>query len=415
MERSQIASRSTNVAGDGEPDTYRGAVAPLAAQDDFGRDVWNVFGVPIDAMTLPQAVAAVEAAIRARRKLVFVTPNVNMLCAARRDRSARQDILSHDLSFADGAPIVRLARLLGAPIRERVAGADLFEALRRRAAPAARRPAAFFFGGRPGAAKAAHQALNADDKSGLRSAGWLNPGFGDVDDLSRQEVIDEINAAAPDFLVVALGAAKGNAWIIRNAALIDAPVIAHLGAVVDFTGGGVARAPRLVARAGLEWLWRISQDPPLWRRYWRDGIDLLRLVLTAAVPISLRPVKTSGEAAAADMAIDGDTARVRLRGDHLAGDLAAARAAFRAAVASGHDVILDFSEACGLDAAFAGQALMLEKLLGASGARLAATGLTPPLRRYMKLSGLNIAEILDETPAAGAGRQDGVAASRQTA
>lgn len=392
----------------------------LARRDDFDREVWNVFGAPIDAMGVAEATAAVEAAVRARRKLAFVTPNLNMLCAARRDPAARADIIAHDLSLADGAPIVWLARFLGAPVRERVAGSDLFDALRRRAAPRSRKIKTFFFGGRPGAAEAAHAALNADRGGGLQSVGWFNPGYGGMDELSRREAIDAINAAAPDFVVVALGAARGNEWIIRNAKMLEAPVIAHLGAVVDFTAGSIARAPKPLARMGLEWLWRISQEPSLWRRYWRDGLDLLSLLAINAAPLAFTSSPRSGASAEARVGVEEGVAVVRLSGDHLNGDLDAARAAFRDAVASGCDVALDFSRLGALDAAFAGQVLMLEKSIAKSGARLFSLGLSRALRRRLARTGLNIAELSDKTPAEAAHRPDSapqrnVAAPRQSA
>src|SRR5690606_26103018 len=118
--------------------------------------------------------------------------------------------------------------------KARVAGADLFEALRAR--EGGRPLRVFFFGGREGSAEAAHAAL-ARAPGGLEAAGWLNPGFGDVETMSTDDILAAIDAAAPDFVVVSLGAAKGQAWIERNGARLKAPVIAHLGAVVDFTAG----------------------------------------------------------------------------------------------------------------------------------------------------------------------------------
>ncbi|WP_165793692.1 WecB/TagA/CpsF family glycosyltransferase [Hyphococcus luteus] len=355
-------------------DTLRdaGAVAPLR-RDDFDRDVWCLMGLAVDAADITRAMAEIDDAARTGRKLSFVTPNVNFLVRAAADPAARREILNADLSLVDGAPLVMMAKLLGVPVPSRVAGSDLFEALRRRPGFAGRRLKVFFFGGRDGAAEAAAEALNRE-RGGLEAVGWLNPGFGDVDAMSSDAVIDEINAAEADFIVVALGAAKGQAWIDRNQGRLTAPVMSHLGAVVDFTAGGVARAPQWVARAGLEWAWRIKEEPSLWKRYYKDGLGLARLVLTGLAPqLGRRRLDAAGEAGADLEAAPAETI-IRLSGDLGHRNLAPVREAFRAAAARGKSVRLDFSGAGRVDRAFLGQLLMLEKHLGRAGAQIRISG-----------------------------------------
>ncbi|HNS86702.1 MAG TPA: hypothetical protein PKH09_07345, partial [Parvularculaceae bacterium] len=87
------------------------AVAPharLLAEDDFSRDVWSVFGLPIDLVTAPQAVELIEISARDRRPLAFVTPNVNFLIRCLNDPNARREVIDSDLSLIDGAPLVAL-------------------------------------------------------------------------------------------------------------------------------------------------------------------------------------------------------------------------------------------------------------------------------------------------------------------
>ena len=371
--------------------------------DDFDRDVWCVFGVPIDVATVASAVEKIERSVRDRRRCAFVTPNVNMLCATLARPAARDDIADHDFSVADGAPLARLARWLGAPIAERCAGSDVFDALRARPGFRGRRIRTFFFGGRDGAAAAAHAAINAEG-GGLESVGYLNPGFGDVEAMGRPEIIEAINAAEPDFVVVALGAERGNRWIVENASKLTAPAISHLGAVVDFTAGGVQRAPAPLRKTGLEWAWRIAQEPALWRRYWRDGRAFLSLLLTRAAPIAFHRPKSTGAPAAADFA----AGIVRLSGDLTARDLAPVREAFRRAAASTGDVILDVARAGAMDAAFLGQILMLEKALRRRGADLTIAGAGPRALRYLTLNGLRFKTIAN---AATDGSTAGVAAA----
>jgi N-acetylglucosaminyldiphosphoundecaprenol N-acetyl-beta-D-mannosaminyltransferase len=371
-------------------DVLQDAAEPAAlAKDDFDRDVWCLMGLPADVSGVDQAMAAIDQAVRANRKLSFVTPNVNWLVRALRDSTARQEILNADLSLVDGAPLVMMAKLLGIPIRSRVAGSDLFEALRRRPGFVGSKLKVFFFGGREGAAEAAAKAVN-DENGGVRAVGFLNPGHGDVESMSTQAVIKEINANKPDFVVVALGAAKGQAWIECNRERLTAPVTAHLGAVIDFTAGGVARAPRWMQSAGLEWAWRIKEEPSLWRRYLKDGLSLIHLMATCLAPQLVR-LTDSGQPAAADVRHLADETHVMLSGDLRRESLAPVRDAFRACAASGRVVCLDFTKVESFDRAFLGLVLMLEAHLARSGGQIVLVGASPSQRRLFKANNMNYA------------------------
>lgn len=365
------------------------AAARPFARDDFDRDVWCVLGIPVDMTTTAEAALAVETAAREGRRLSFVTPNVNWLTRALRDANARRQIIDADLSLADGAPVVLIARLLGVPLRARAAGSDLFEALRLRPGFAGRRLKVFFFGGREGSAEAAARRVN-DERGGVVAVGWMNPGFGDAAAISGAEIIDEINAAGPDFVVVSLGAAKGQDWIERNASRLAAPVIAHLGAVVDFTSGAVARAPRALARLGLEWAWRIAAEPALWRRYAGDARRLLILSATRLAPQIARARPGAGAPGTARVEAEGAAAVVRLAG-RLAGDLGGVRAAFRAAAAA-REVVLDLEQVAAVDRAFLGLVLMLEKTLRAKGGAVRLRGHNPRLAALFRANAMNYAD-----------------------
>jgi N-acetylglucosaminyldiphosphoundecaprenol N-acetyl-beta-D-mannosaminyltransferase len=236
-----------------------------------------ILGLPIDLMTMSQAVDAVHYAARTRQKCFISTPNLNFLINARRDPAFKTSVLRSDLSLADGVSLLAVARMMGVRLPERVSGADLFVALcQSDKAPPLR---VFFLGGPPGAAQKACDNMNRSAKGAI-GVGFDEAGFGDVESLSSQSLIDKINACEPDFVVVSLGAAKGQAWIMRNHARLTAPVISHLGAVVNFTAGTVRRAPKWIQHCGMEWLWRACTEPGLFDRYWRDGKALLGILLT---------------------------------------------------------------------------------------------------------------------------------------
>ena len=364
-------------------------------RDDFDRNVWCVLGLPVDIVDIDGAMSQIDGAVRDRGRLSFVTPNVNWLVRALSDPQARREIVDADLSLIDGAPLLAFARLLGAPAPSRVAGSDLFEALRRRPGYGGRKLKVFFFGGRDGAAQAADEALRKEN-GGLAAAGWLNPGYGDVDSMSAPAVIDRINDAGPDFVVVSLGAAKGQAWIDANKERLTAPVTAHLGAVVDFTAGGVARAPEPLRKAGLEWAWRIKEEPSLWRRYFNDALSLAGIALNRLAPQALaaKTIASGAEAAAAVVHREAFT-QIRLSGAAGYGTLQPVRAAFREAAAKGADVRLDFSALRAFDRAFLGLVLMLEKALARRGRRLYIAGADRAQRRVLRANNMLYAEAGD--------------------
>ena len=107
----------------------------------------------------------------------------------------------------------------------------------------------FFFGGADGIAEAARRILNAEN-GGLTCVGTLNPGHGTIDDMSSDAIIAAINASNADFLVVALGASKGQAWLLRNHHRLRIPVRAHLGAAINFQAGSLSEHLKQSARRG---------------------------------------------------------------------------------------------------------------------------------------------------------------------
>lgn len=252
--------------------------------DAFSRSLHMILGLPFDAVCMEEVIARLKDHAETRKRCFISTPNLNFLITARSDAAFRQSVFDSDLSLADGMPIIWVARLLGVPLPGRVPGSGLIEALRTHPEFLARPLRVFFFGGEGGVAEKAYKQLNASP-AGLVCVGAIDPGFGTAEELSDSAHIDAINAADPDFLIVALGAQKGQAWIVANADALNVPIISHLGAVIKFIAGDVARAPKAIQFAGLEWLWRIQQEPGLWRRYYSDGIAFLQLLGTCILPL----------------------------------------------------------------------------------------------------------------------------------
>lgn len=349
-----------------------------------------LLGLPFHAVALAEAVARIRHAIAMRVPLLLTTPNVNFVVACDKDAPFRDAVIDSDLLVADGMPLVWIARLLGLPLRERVAGSEIFQRLRL-SAPGPLGPVkVFFFGGPPGVAEAAAGVLNAEAR-GMVCVGWHSPGYGSVESMSTPEVIDHINASGADFLVVALGAAKGQAWIQHNRAKLAVPVQSHLGAVVNFVAGTVSRAPRWMQRAGLEWLWRIKEEPGLWKRYWADGSALLRLLLTCVLPLAMqvrlmsRYRTVSGTLKRIETGNGRHKAIVlRLSGAWHAGNLAPLRTAIAGLYNRPVSLCLDLHAVGSVDAAFVALLLQLHVQRLRSGLPLAVEGAAGAVARVFR-------------------------------
>ena len=359
--------------------------------DDFDRDVYCLLGLPFDAVDMAAAVRRVRAAADSGTRCFLTTPNLNFLIGCRSDAAFRDSVIHSDLSVADGMPLVWIARLLGLPIRERVAGSGMFEVLR--GGDAVENPMKiYFFGGPDGVAERACSILNAHP-SGVCCVGWQSPGFEPVESISGNERIDRINASKADFLVVALGARKGQAWIEHNLDRLDVPVVCHLGAVVNFVAGSVSRAPLWMQRTGLEWLWRIKEEPNLWRRYWHDGLGLLRLMFGVVLPYALWLRLSRGRQAELFVDLERGEAMSRII---VSGSVAesvpdALRAVFREAAERRKPVVLDMSKADRFGPRFVGLVLVLKKRLDGLGLPLTVYGVADGARQLFRW---NLAEYL---------------------
>jgi N-acetylglucosaminyldiphosphoundecaprenol N-acetyl-beta-D-mannosaminyltransferase len=363
------------------------------AQSNLSREVYCILGVPIDAIDLSTVVRKLEIAAADHATLLVSTPNLNFLVNSISDAEFRQSLLDSDLCPPDGTPIIWIARLLGLPIAQRAAGADLLDRLRTNAG-AGRPLTLFLFGGAKGVADAAARAINGTTGS-LGCVGSLDPGFGEVNELSQDNIIQAVNSSGADFLVVSLGAKKGQLWLQRNHHRLTIPIRAHLGAAIGFQAGVIKRAPPLVRAWGLEWLWRIKEENHLWKRYQHDGLVLLQLLITRVLPLaaSTRWRQLTARLRSQNLTIrkqhqDEQTIRLILSGDASRNNVPVAFCAFREAVDAGQDVVIDFSETQNIDARFLGLLMMLQKELAVRGAALFFADLPPKIERTFRLSEL---------------------------
>ena len=247
----------------------------------FSRDLWCLMGLPIDVSREPQCVAYLNEKMSLGEGCFLTTPNLNFLIESSLSPDFRRSVLGSDFVIADGMALVWIAKLLDIPLTDRVSGSGVFERLRRGMGGRAFR--VFFFGGPEGAGDRACDVLNSED-SMLIPCGAFQPGFGSIEEMSSPDIIERIKKSEPDFLLVALGAKKGQAWIEHNKHHFPGVTISHLGAVVNFTAGSVKRAPVWMQKIGMEWVWRMIEEPAMIKRNMRDGPAFLRMIRHQVLP-----------------------------------------------------------------------------------------------------------------------------------
>ncbi len=358
--------------------------------DDLAREVYCVLGIPIDVVDMAEALRRIDVAAATSVPYLISTPNLNFLISSRYDAEFRESVVQSDLCPPDGMPIVWVARIMGLPIRQRVAGSDIFDSLKKRYSGEPLKT--FLFGGAAGIAAMVANALNAKPL-GLCCVGSLYPGYGAVDVMSTDEILDTINASRADFLAVALSAAKGQAWLHRNQRRLRVPIRAQLGAALNFQAGTLKRAPASIRRLGLEWLWRIKEEPYLWRRYAHDGMSLLKLLFTHVLPIAVmaRWQRLTMSTGPRDLLIESrlglDGITLRFSGFALARNVDKAATGFREALAANSTVAVDLSEVRAIDARFFGLLLMARKIAVSHGGRLIITRVSHNTKRLFCLNG----------------------------
>lgn len=382
-------------------DHSKTATAARLPQDDLSRRIYCVLGTPVDAVDTAAALSRIETAAKGTLPFLLSTPNLNFLANSLHDADFRESMLRSDLCTADGMPLIWIARLLGLPIDMRVAGSALFEDLCSRNTQDDPLEV-FLFGGGEGVAEAAGKALNSRSAS-VKCVGSLYPGFGTIEEMSSDDVIDQINASKADFLVVALGAKKGQEWLLRNHDRIQVPVRSHLGAVMNFQAGTINRAPGAFQKFGFEWLWRIKEEPHLWKRYWKDGCALIRLFMTRALPLAIgmrldriNPLRKPQELQI-KASQDVSSTRLALTGDAVERHIDVAIHYFRDVLAKETDVMIcDLSRVKRIDQRFLGLLLMVRKRAIEEGMTLKVECPSSSVRRMFRLN--EAAHLLSEDP-----------------
>lgn len=245
----------------------------------------TIGSVPVDAVTMNEAVARVDRLVESRAGHTVFTPNVDHVVQFQHNAELRAAYERASLSVPDGHPVFRLGQYKSGVAHERVSGIDLFDRCCGLAAERGYR--VFLFGARPEVAASASRTLEIFHP-GVKIVGTLSPPPGFDRGVGSAATIEEVALAEPDLIGVALGCPNGEIWADRYASTVAHGVAMSVGGALDVISGRTKRAPSWMRRHGFEWLYRLSKEPVrLAPRYlYRD---------LAFLPIAIRELRGSGD------------------------------------------------------------------------------------------------------------------------
>jgi N-acetylglucosaminyldiphosphoundecaprenol N-acetyl-beta-D-mannosaminyltransferase len=229
----------------------------------------NILGVGISLINMPMALAQLDRWIATRDHEYVSVCTVHTVMECQRDATLRRIVNAAGMTTPDGMPLVWLSRLSGYGYVSRVYGPDLM--LAELAASSRSGHRHFFYGGREGVAQGLAETMR-QKFPGVPIVGTFSPPLATAVELCTPQTAALINAAQPDVVWVGVSSPKQEFWMSCMRPLLEAPVLIGVGAAFDFHTGAVRQAPRWMQRSGLEWVFRLAQEPRrLWRRYLIDN------------------------------------------------------------------------------------------------------------------------------------------------
>jgi len=246
---------------------------------------FEILGIPIACLAMGEAIDIVSSWARSGLPPRLVTfSNVHMLVEANRSQSFRKLLRATDMNCPDGMPLVWMGKLRSKSMA-RVCGPDFMPLFCAETADRGYRH--FFYGGNEGVAASVSAALRKNYPA-LQIAGYYTPPFRPLTSEEDSQIIAMINETKPDFVWVALGCPKQERWIAQHRNSLTAGALLAVGMAFDTIAGNRRRAPSVMHNLGLEWFYRLLQEPRrLWRRYVIDNplfcAYLLRNLVRSAI------------------------------------------------------------------------------------------------------------------------------------
>ena len=340
----------------------------------------GILGIPIDILNTESVLARMEEFVAARRFHQVATANTDFVTNALADPELRTILRNADLVTPDGMPIVWASCLLGAPLPERVTGADIVPLMAERAVRHGWR--LYLLGAKPETARLACARLQSD-YPGIQIVGCTSPPSADLEEMEDASALTEIERVRPDILLVAFGNPKQEKWIYRHRErLRHIPICMGVGGTFDFLASRTRRAPVWMQRRGLEWLFRLLNAPSrLWKRYTRDfhrfGLALMRQVL------ALRRCRPTGHF---EMVITRypDRTLLTLHGDLNAASLSQVEPAVQDALDVPSGVVLDMHAVTSLDGAALGALIEFQKVAASGGGSIRLASAPPSIHAVLQ-------------------------------
>ena len=236
----------------------------------------EILGVGVHAATMGQALDAIDIAIKAKQRLMIGVVNAAKMVNMRKNPDLWEDVTSSDLVLADGMSVVHASKILGAALPERVTGIDLMEGILARGSEEGYR--VYCLGAKEEISQTVVERFN-EKYPGANIVGRRNGYFTDEEEEGIAEEIGSLNV---DVLFVAITSPKKERFMARWADRLNTTVVHGVGGSFDVVAGFVERAPEKWQRLGLEWLYRVKQEPGrLWKRYLVTNLTFMRIVMTA--------------------------------------------------------------------------------------------------------------------------------------
>ena len=236
----------------------------------------RLMNTEIDNLTMDETLDAIDSLIKEDNCSYVVTSNVDHIAQLEKDEELKRVYENASLILTDGKPLIWISNWYKTPIKEKISGSDLFPRVCDLAAK--KGYTMYLLGAAEGVAdKAAKNLMNK--YKGLNIVGTYSPPFGfEKDKLELKKIERQIQEVHPDILIVGLGCPKQEKYMYYHCKELDVPISFGLGASIDFEAGNIKRAPRWMSEHGLEWLYRITQDPKrLAKRYLVDDMKIIRI------------------------------------------------------------------------------------------------------------------------------------------
>jgi N-acetylglucosaminyldiphosphoundecaprenol N-acetyl-beta-D-mannosaminyltransferase len=229
----------------------------------------EILGIGISAVNMETATLQIMDWIRYQAREMVSVAAVHSIVDAQREAQSKLAMQNSGICVPDGMPLVWMLKLSGIKNVSRVFGPDLMLSVCDRMS--AKNMSAYYYGGAQGVAE--ELALKMEETySGIRTAGTYSPPYRELTELEENQIVEKINSTGADIIWVGLGSPKQEKWMYKFRNQLTAPVLIGVGAAFDYNTGRIQRAPSWIQNSGLEWLFRLLQEPGrLWKRYMRNN------------------------------------------------------------------------------------------------------------------------------------------------